>query len=485
MARGIPLRWLLLLLTLVVGLLVLVIAVRGVSDGLASAGIDVGSARGVAIMQSVAATEFVRGILAIILALFLAWPLAEAASRMFASDRLRNGDRAPGRWLTEANDLADWIDRSNRDQAWHFEGIARQRSDLARLVEAVSEGILQIDSSGRLARANRAARRLLALPDDAEGRPLAAVIRSAELRALLDRAATEDALPPAEIAFDERTLIVTARALGPGTDGARPGLAVAIADLTAVRRLESVRRDFVANASHELKTPLTSIRGYAETLQDESLSPEMRRQFLATISNNAQRLQNIVDDLLDLSRLESGTWKPSLTVVQPAASARDAWSDLEKRALERKLDFEIRAETDASALADPSALRQILANLLDNAIRHTGPGGRIETRVLPWDQPRAEAATRDRRTRYLAIEVRDTGTGIPTDALPRIFERFYRVDPARSRHEGGTGLGLSIVKHLTEAMGGSVEAESQLGKGTVVRIILPAATSGAEGPLPS
>jgi signal transduction histidine kinase len=268
--------------------------------------------------------------------------------------------------------------------------------------------------------------------------------------------------------------------MAPDEAGGSAGLAVALADLTALRRLESVRRDFVANASHELKTPLTSIRGYAETLRDESVPPEVQRQFLATISSNAERLQHIVDDLLDLSRLESGTWKPTLAAVHPEAAAREAWADLEARASARQIAFALRAETDSPLAADRSALRQILSNLFDNAIRHTPPGGGIETRVIEWLPQRREPSVRDRRTRYLAIEVRDTGSGIPSDALPRIFERFYRVDPARARAEGGTGLGLSIVKHLTESMGGTVEAESQLGRGTTIRIILPAMDGGAD-----
>ena len=476
MARGISLRLLLLLLTAIVGMLVVVITLRGVPGGMRAVGVDPTTPEGIELMRSVVATGFVRGLLAIILAILLAWPLAASASRLFETARLHRAD--PYRWLQEAQDVAERIERFEKDQAWHFQGIARQRADLGRLLEAVSEGILQLDSSGRIVRANRAARRLLALPDDAEGRSITTVMRSAELRALLYRAAREDGLPPREIQFDERTLVVTARALTPEEEAppGPTGLAVAIADLTALRRLESVRRDFVANASHELKTPLTSIRGYAETLLDESLPAETRRQFIATIASNSERLQHIVDDLLDLSRLESGTWRPEPTALDPADAIRTAWADFAQRSRQRDIAFEVDVESGSVVAADPSALRQILSNLFDNALRHTNPGGSIRAVVLePEAGAPPEPGVRDRRMRFVAIEVRDSGAGIPADALPRIFERFYRVDPARSRAEGGTGLGLAIVRHLTDAMGGRVEAESRLGVGTTIRVVLPAA----------
>ena len=257
--------------------------------------------------------------------------------------------------------------------------------------------------------------------------------------------------------------------------------AVAVADLTALRRLESVRRDFVANASHELKTPLTSIRGYAETLLDDDLPADMRRQFIATISDNADRLQRIVDDLLDLSRLESGRWQPRLTTLEADTVAREAWHDFEERALERGVRFDVAADCDTGVLADRSGLEQIFSNLYDNALRYTGEGGAIEVRIVETTGP---ASRRQGQPPLTAIEVSDTGAGIPGDVLPRIFERFYRADPARSRAEGGTGLGLSIVKHLAESMGGGVDARSRLGRGTTIRVMLPAAaaTGGATTP---
>jgi signal transduction histidine kinase len=240
-------------------------------------------------------------------------------------------------------------------------------------------------------------------------------------------------------------------------------------------RLEGVRRDFVANVSHELKTPLTSIRGYVETLLSDDLDPAMRRQFLEVIHKNADRLHSIVEDLLDLSRIESGGWRPELADVGTGQIVSDVWDSLADRATQRGIAFE-PPEIDATVRADRSALRQILSNLFDNALRYTAPGGRIRVRVFEGSGSGNGGAPRTATgDGFVTIEVGDNGTGIPTDALPRIFERFYRVDPARSRAEGGTGLGLSIVKHLVESMDGDVSASSELGKGTTIRVRLPSA----------
>ena len=213
--------------------------------------------------------------------------------------------------------------------------------------------------------------------------------------------------------------------------------------------------------SHELRTPLTSIAGYAETLAQEPGLDDQARRFASTILSNTERMQRLVDDLLDLSRIESGGWIPARDLVELEPAARETWSLLAGRAAAGALRFETDIAPSARALSvDPEALRQILTNLLENAIRHTPRGGTI--RVTAAATPGG-----------VTLAVADTGIGIPPEHLPRIFERFYRVDPARSREHGGTGLGLSIVKHLVEAHGGRVEAESVPGKGTVIRMTLP------------
>ncbi|HEX6589677.1 MAG TPA: ATP-binding protein [Longimicrobiales bacterium] len=485
MGRGISLRALLVALTLGLGLLVLLMTMSGAEDALRAVAPALERNQREVILDSMHSTQFTRGLIGLIVACLVAAAVGGALQRMFRRARSESPGSAADYWVLEAGDAAEARVQSAEDAQERHRVLERRGDDLDRLLESVSDGILQVDVRGHVVRANRAARRLLQLPDDVEGRQVAAVVRSAELRSLLQRAAATDAIAPSEIAFDDTTLVVTARRLrardGTGEGPVPAGLAVAIVDLTAMRRLEAVRRDFVANASHELKTPLTSIRGYAETLRDDSLPGDMRHQFIDTIANNAERLQRIVDDLLDLSRLESGTWQPVIVAVDVVATAREAWADFEAQAAGRHIAFDVLAESPQPVASDASALRLVLSNLFSNAIRYTPPGGRIEVRVRER-RPQPEAGVRDRRARFAAIEVRDTGSGIPLDALPRIFERFYRVDPARSRAEGGTGLGLSIVKHMVETMGGAVEAESQLGAGTTIRVVLPVAgTGGAAG----
>jgi two-component system phosphate regulon sensor histidine kinase PhoR len=228
-----------------------------------------------------------------------------------------------------------------------------------------------------------------------------------------------------------------------------------------MRRLEAVRRDFVANVSHELKTPLTSISGYAETLLGEEPDAETTRRFLATILSNARRMQRLVDDLLDLSRIEAGRWQPSRTLVDVGGVAGESWTALAGQNGAHQIQFDLEIDQEVTTVcADLDALRQIFTNLFDNSIRYTPAGGRI-------------VCTARRQGEGTAISVRDTGIGISREHLPRIFERFWRADISRSREEGGTGLGLAIVKHLVEAHGGRVWAQSDLGRGTTVTFWFP------------
>ena len=234
------------------------------------------------------------------------------------------------------------------------------------------------------------------------------------------------------------------------------------ARLHAVEKLQAVRRDFVANVSHELKTPLTAIRGFAETLSQEIPAANHQSRFADTIRANAERMQRLVDDLLDLSKIESGGWTPQPTVLNAETAIGDALVSMREETLKKGVALRSEIGPEARWLrADSIALRQIIGNLVENAIRHTPAGGTITVFT------RAEAGA-------IALGVRDTGSGIPAEHLPRIFERFYRVDQARSRAGGGTGLGLAIVKHLAEAHLGHVKAESREGEGTTVMVLFPA-----------
>jgi two-component system phosphate regulon sensor histidine kinase PhoR len=239
-------------------------------------------------------------------------------------------------------------------------------------------------------------------------------------------------------------------------------------DTTELMRLEEVRRDFVANASHELRTPLAAIRGFAETLLDSaSLSPADQKSYLEVINRHALRLSNLVEDLLELSTIESRTSKLEIGPVDVSTVASNWIADSQLRLEERRIEVVTHIEGSPIALADARAVDQVLGNLLDNAMKYTEPGGSI-------------AMTIEERRGRVRVSVSDTGIGIPPEDTSRIFERFYRVDRARSRALGGTGLGLSIVKHLVQAMGGEMLVQSELGRGSTFTFSLPRAEEGHE-----
>jgi signal transduction histidine kinase len=221
-----------------------------------------------------------------------------------------------------------------------------------------------------------------------------------------------------------------------------------------------MRRDFVANVSHELKTPLTVVSGFAETIGDEALPHAQQKLFADTIVANTKRMQRLVDDLLDLSRIESGGWRPNPSTVDVSTVAADVLLAVAEAATKKGLSLSQDVAHDASsAFADPIAFRQVLSNLVDNSVRHTATG--------------SVTIFTHREGQGIWVGVRDTGSGIPEEHLSRVFERFYRVDAARSRNEGGTGLGLAIVKHLVENHGGRVWAESTVGVGTSISAFFP------------
>jgi two-component system, OmpR family, phosphate regulon sensor histidine kinase PhoR len=332
-----------------------------------------------------------------------------------------------------------------------------EREEMTALIDSMVEGVLAVEPDGTLRRANPAARAIFDLPERLEEgtRPESIARRQAFLQ-LVDDALAGRQIHPTELTLGEKSLLATAQPLPRG------GAVLVFLDTTELRRLEGVRRDFVANASHELKTPLTVIRGNAETLADEGLDPELRRRFTESLKVNADRLQSILDDLLDLSRIESGGWAPEPEVVSLSAAVGRAWEPFADAAGEKGVELHAElGEGAATVHVDPSALNQVLSNLFSNALRYTPSGGRITVR------------SRVVRDGWVRIEVEDTGTGIPAAHLTRIFERFYRVDPARSRAEGGTGLGLSIVRHLVERHGGRVKAQSRPGEGTTILVSLP------------
>jgi signal transduction histidine kinase len=363
--------------------------------------------------------------------------------------------RFPRSGLSEIDQLSTALRQMQQELSDRFEALRRAGAESSALVDAMVEGVLACDERGRIVTANPAARRLLGY-DDSDAMPdLPSLFRVKAAREVVDATLRGDAVQNRELELDGRTILVNSRPLPAG------GAVLVMHDVTELRRLETIRRDFVANVSHELKTPLTSISGYAETLLSENPDEGTRRVFLRTILTNAQRIQSLVDDQLDLARIESGRWQPRVERLDIGAAARDAWMPRADRAAAGKIAFKLDVPPEASTVpADSEALRQILGNLYDNALRFTPPGGSITlaSRVVEGG---------------VAVSVRDTGTGIGSEHLPRIFERYYRVDAGRARDAGGSGLGLAIVKHLVEAHGGQVGAESDLGAGTVVTCWFP------------
>jgi len=392
----------------------------------------------------------------------LAGPLGEVmdAARRFAAGDL--AARSPVRRSDEVGELARILNRSAEQLQERITEIARDRGRIDAILSAMEDGVMAVDHRGVVLLANQALRRSLELQEPV-GRHYLEVVRQRKVGELLEEVLRSGArrLDEVEMLRAGRTYAVIGVPF-PGPEDQPPGAVLTFHDVTERHRVEQVRRDFVANASHELRTPLTSIRGFVEALEDGAMEePATGRRFLEKIRLHADRMATLVSDLLELSRLESGERAPAWEPVAPAEVAEDVAASL-AGAAERKGVALHRADEDApTVVSDADRLRQILENLVENAVKYTPAGGRIEITTRPAADGGAE------------VVVADDGPGIPPEHVPRIFERFYRVDKARSRELGGTGLGLSIVKHLAEGMGASVNVESQLGRGTRFTVTLP------------
>ncbi|MEB2344330.1 MAG: ATP-binding protein [Deltaproteobacteria bacterium] len=400
---------------------------------------------------------------------------ALAVSRFAAAQREGRLDaRLPGTWGGELRPIAESLNAMAAVLATRLRGAEARGARLEAVIGAMDEAVLVVDGAERVLLANPQLRALLGssgdepAPDRAflaepapEGRAFLELVRQAEVVDALRAALRAGEIQEREAAFGLAGERCVRFRVAPFTqpDGL-PGAVAVFRDVTDLRRVESIRRDFVANASHELKTPLTSIQGYAERLSGMAL-PEAARPAVHTIVGNAKRLGALVEDLLELSRIEGGAAPSRPAPVDVAGLARRLLDDLAPRLHAGALAAEVRALGDPRAWADRGAVEQVLANLLDNAVKYTPAGGSIEVSVRPGADQR------------LRVTVSDTGIGIPRKDLPRIFERFYRVDPGRSRALGGTGLGLAIVKHLVQAQGGQLGVESQPGRGSRFWVELP------------
>jgi two-component system phosphate regulon sensor histidine kinase PhoR len=429
-----------------------------------------------------AAVDAVRHILwgalliALLVALVTSTTVAQVLSRALrgmteAARRLASGDlsvRLRPIGTDEVAELGRALDGMAANLAATLTALRAERDLLGVILQSMQEGVLVLDQEGRMLLVNPALRATLGIPAEPEGRAALELIRNAELPSILERAQTGGGPTTGEIETTgprPRRLLVHAAPL-PTVNGKPQGLLAVFVDVSETRRLETLRKDFVANVSHELRTPITAVRSAVDTLRlTVAGDPASSERFIDIIDRNAQRLGALVEDLLDLSRIESKDYRPEAKPVSLRLVADQAVTLLRARIEEKSLDVgnEIAADLPP-ARADRRALEQVFTNLLDNAVKYCGAGARVRLRA-------------DKTERGLRVEIADTGPGIEPRHLPRLFERFYRVDSGRSRDMGGTGLGLSIVKHLVETMGGTIGVESTPGRGSTFWFTLPAMVS--------
>jgi len=371
--------------------------------------------------------------------------------------------RAPRRFSDELGRISDGIHRIADRLRLQLDNATAEREQLLAVLDSMVEGVLVIDNDMRVLLVNRRLAEILGIDGDVRGLTTLQLARQEPLHAVLTEAMASD--EPISRTIEEprlasRTFQIQAVRF-PAGPSPRVGTVAVLHDITEVAQLDRVRREFVANASHELRTPLTAIQGFAETLlHGDELPNETVRSYAAIIERHSQRLARLVADLLLLSETEGSQTTNEPSSVDVSAMLRRIAKDSSVRMASKSIEFEAEGEAGAVAWVDLHATEQVIRNLLDNAIQYTEPGGRVTGRVGSDDT-------------HVWVEIADTGIGIPEKDLGRIFERFYRVDKARSREAGGTGLGLSIVKHLVQNLGGEISVDSELGRGTTFRLTLP------------
>lgn len=364
----------------------------------------------------------------------------------------------------ELHHLADALNRmasSLQDRILEMEG---EKTKVSAILESMAEGVIAVGKQNEVLLMNPSAEKTFDTRiKDAIGKSLLEVTHNRQIDDLMTGAVQAQSVQTAEIIWNHpERKILKAHAIGISKRQKDLAGILVFYDMTELRKLEDLRRDFVANVSHELRTPLTSIKGFIETLLGGAHQDTRQSEsFLKMMEEDAARLNRLIDDLLELSKIES---KEAVFRSEPVDLAEEAGKVLVlcRGQLEKKrIVFESRlSKTLPKVRADKDKLQQVLINLMDNAVKFNKDGGRVILDAKPENG-------------YLRISVEDTGTGIPERAVPRVFERFYRVDKARSRQLGGTGLGLSIVKHLVEAHGGQVACESKVGQGSVFSFTLP------------
>ena len=380
--------------------------------------------------------------------------LTEAAREM-AAGNLATRTRASG--YDEIATLGKALDQLADNLSRTVHELRAERDLLTGILSSMNEGVLVVGRDGRVVLTNPALRAMLLIAPDAAGKSVLQVVRNAELNQLLGSAARG---AEAEVELELAGLMPRRALVRAVTLKDEPGGVLAVfVDVTELRRLEAVRRDFVANASHELRSPLTTVRAAAETLRTVENDAKATARFVELIQRNTERLANLIDDLLELSRIESRELKLTLESLDLSSVVDRILAQHAHRAQLKHIALAHDVTRAPGVLADRRALEHVLGNLIDNALKYCPDGASVRISA------KSEADT-------VRVAVADTGPGIPMEHLPRVFERFYRVDAGRSRELGGTGLGLSIVKHLVEAMGGAVAVDSRAGAGSTFSFTL-------------
>jgi len=359
--------------------------------------------------------------------------------------------------------LAIALDKTAHQLEINFRRLESSRQQLETLLNSMEDAVVAVSAKREVVWFNGAMKRL-ATSSILAGTPIIRAVRDPDFLRVVDEVLQQQKTQSVSLysVISGRTFGMTSAPLPDG------GAVCVLRDTTEIARVERTRRDFIANVSHELRTPLTSLLGYTETLLDDS--PDAKaREFLEIMRRNAQRMSRLTEDLLTLARVESGEYKLEQAPVSPQELLRDAQVSFNELARAKGLTIEILDPPDVQVFADRDAIHQVFANLLDNALKYASGAKKIEIGAVP-------------RSGMVEFYVRDFGPGIPSEHLPRLFERFYRVDKARSREAGGTGLGLAIVKHIVLNHHGEIGVNSELGHGSVFWFRLPIAKTGAEAP---